>query len=49
MAYGRGQVDISARVIWLFEKLGWAYDARWPSPERLARIAAAPRAAAPAR
>ncbi len=21
----RGQVDISARVIWLFEKLGWAW------------------------
>jgi stearoyl-CoA desaturase (Delta-9 desaturase) len=44
----RGQIDISARVIWLFEKLGWAYDARWPSPERLARIAAAPPAAASA-
>ncbi len=21
----RGQIDISARVIWLFEKFGWAY------------------------
>jgi stearoyl-CoA desaturase (delta-9 desaturase) len=31
-----GQVDISARVIWLFERLGWAYDVRWPVPERLA-------------
>jgi stearoyl-CoA desaturase (delta-9 desaturase) len=30
-----GQVDISARTIWIFEKLGWAYDARWPSPERI--------------
>ena len=32
----RGQIDSSARVIWLFEKLGWAFDVRWPKPERLA-------------
>jgi stearoyl-CoA desaturase (delta-9 desaturase) len=32
----RGQVDISARVIWLFEKTGAAYDVRWPKPERIA-------------
>ncbi|MFC0507917.1 acyl-CoA desaturase [Micromonospora costi] len=32
----RGQVDISARVIWFFEKIGGAYDVRWPKPERLA-------------
>ncbi|MBN6040750.1 acyl-CoA desaturase [Amycolatopsis sp. 195334CR] len=32
----RGQVDVSARVIWLFEKLGWARDVRWPKPERIA-------------
>ena len=32
----RGQIDISARVIWLFEKFGAAYDVRWPKPERLA-------------
>lgn len=32
----KGQVDITARAIWLFEKLGWAYDVRWPNPERLA-------------
>jgi stearoyl-CoA desaturase (delta-9 desaturase) len=32
----RGQVDISARVIWIFEKLGWAWAVRWPRPERLA-------------
>ncbi|NJP32808.1 acyl-CoA desaturase [Micromonospora thermarum] len=31
-----GQVDISARVIWLFEKLGAARDVRWPKPERIA-------------
>ncbi|PPK65244.1 fatty acid desaturase [Actinokineospora auranticolor] len=36
----RGQIDISARVIWAFEKLGWARDARWSSPERLERLAA---------
>jgi stearoyl-CoA desaturase (Delta-9 desaturase) len=34
----RGQVDPSARVIWLFEKFGWARDVRWPTPARLARI-----------
>lgn len=31
-----GQVDSSARLIWVFEKLGWARDVRWPKPERLA-------------
>jgi stearoyl-CoA desaturase (delta-9 desaturase) len=30
-----GQIDISARVIWLAEKLGWAWDVRWPDEERL--------------
>ncbi|WP_434453213.1 acyl-CoA desaturase [Lentzea sp. E54] len=33
----RGQIDISARLIWAFEKLGWATDVRWPRPDRLAR------------
>jgi stearoyl-CoA desaturase (delta-9 desaturase) len=33
----RGQVDMSARVIWIFERLGWATKVRWPTPERLAR------------
>jgi stearoyl-CoA desaturase (delta-9 desaturase) len=32
----RGQVDISARLIWLFEKAGWAWDVKWPKPERIA-------------
>src|SRR5918993_566055 len=31
----RGQVDISARTIWLFEKMGAAYDVRWPKAERI--------------
>jgi stearoyl-CoA desaturase (delta-9 desaturase) len=31
----RGQVDISARVIWLFEKAGWVSDVRWPVRERI--------------
>jgi stearoyl-CoA desaturase (delta-9 desaturase) len=31
----RGQVDVSARVIWFFEKVRWAWDVRWPKPERL--------------
>ncbi len=34
----RGQLDSSARTIWLFEKLGWASDVRWPKPERLAKL-----------
>jgi len=32
----KGQVDTSARLIELFEWFGWAYDVRWPTPERLA-------------
>ncbi|MEV0395856.1 acyl-CoA desaturase [Polymorphospora rubra] len=32
----RGQIDISARVIWLFEKVGAAWDVRWPKQERIA-------------
>jgi stearoyl-CoA desaturase (Delta-9 desaturase) len=36
----RGQVDMSARVIWALEKLGWAYDVRWPTPARLAQLSA---------
>jgi stearoyl-CoA desaturase (Delta-9 desaturase) len=32
----RGQVDSSARLIWVFEKLRWAYAVRWPNAERLA-------------
>jgi stearoyl-CoA desaturase (Delta-9 desaturase) len=31
----KGQIDQSARVIWAFEKLGWAYDVRWPDEARL--------------
>ncbi len=33
----RGQVDITARLIWAFEKLGWATKVRWARPEHLAR------------
>jgi stearoyl-CoA desaturase (delta-9 desaturase) len=32
----KGQIDITARTIWVFEKLGWAYDVRWPKADRLA-------------
>jgi stearoyl-CoA desaturase (delta-9 desaturase) len=32
----RGQIDISARLIWIFEKLGWAHNVKWPDPVRLA-------------
>ena len=31
----KGQIDQSARVIQWFEKLGWAYDVRWPDESRL--------------
>ncbi|OLR89985.1 acyl-CoA desaturase [Actinokineospora bangkokensis] len=36
----RGQIDTSARLIWVFEKLGWATDVRWPTPQRLEKLAA---------
>jgi stearoyl-CoA desaturase (delta-9 desaturase) len=36
----RGQLDISARVIWAFEKLGWATAVRWPKRERFEKLAA---------
>ncbi|MEE4545963.1 fatty acid desaturase [Streptomyces sp. V4-01] len=32
----RGQLDPSAAVIRLFERLGWVQDVRWPAPDRLA-------------
>jgi stearoyl-CoA desaturase (Delta-9 desaturase) len=32
----RGQIDISARLIWIFEKFGWASHVKWPDPVRLA-------------
>ncbi len=38
---GRGQIDLSARIIAGFERLGWARDVRWPTPARLARLTAA--------
>jgi stearoyl-CoA desaturase (delta-9 desaturase) len=31
----KGHVDSSARVIWAFEKLGWAHAVRWPKLERI--------------
>ncbi|MFL6142320.1 MAG: acyl-CoA desaturase [Labedaea sp.] len=33
----RGQIDVSARIIWAFEKFGWATQVRWPRADRLAR------------
>jgi stearoyl-CoA desaturase (delta-9 desaturase) len=32
----RFQIDITAEMIKLFECVGWAKNARWPSPSRLA-------------
>ncbi|GLW81180.1 stearoyl-CoA desaturase [Actinokineospora globicatena] len=34
----RGQIDTSARLIWIFEKLGWVSDVRWPTEARLAKL-----------
>ena len=31
----KGQLDSSARLIWVFERFGWAFDVRWPRLERL--------------
>src|SRR5689334_17236363 len=31
----RGQVDMSARLIWMFEKLGWVKEVRWPVADRI--------------
>ncbi len=31
----RGQIDINARIIWIFERLGWATKVRWPNANRL--------------
>ena len=39
----KGQLDPSARVIWALEKLGWAYDVRWPDEERLTAKRGPPR------
>ncbi|MGX7826775.1 acyl-CoA desaturase [Actinokineospora sp. 24-640] len=36
----RGQVDISAGVIRIFERLGWATQVRWPTEQRLAKLRA---------
>jgi len=36
----RGQIDMSARVIWALEKAGWATQVRWPTPHRMARLTA---------
>lgn len=35
----KGQIDISARLIWIFERLGWVSDVRWPNSRRLERLA----------
>jgi stearoyl-CoA desaturase (delta-9 desaturase) len=44
----RGQIDISARLIAVFERLGWVWDVKWPTPERIAarRVDASERVAA---
>ena len=39
---GRWQFDSSARLIRLFERLGWATKVRWPSPARLEAVRSHP-------
>jgi stearoyl-CoA desaturase (delta-9 desaturase) len=36
----RGQLDISARTIRLFELFGWVWQVRWPTRQRLAKLRA---------
>jgi stearoyl-CoA desaturase (delta-9 desaturase) len=36
----RGQIDISARLIWLFERFGWVHEVRWPTSRRLEKLKA---------
>ncbi|HLL67879.1 MAG TPA: fatty acid desaturase [Micromonosporaceae bacterium] len=31
----RGQIDMNARLIWIFEKFGWASNVRWPKRDRI--------------
>jgi stearoyl-CoA desaturase (delta-9 desaturase) len=31
----RGQIDLSAELIRVFERFGWAHGVRWPIPARL--------------
>ncbi|HEX3815654.1 MAG TPA: acyl-CoA desaturase [Mycobacteriales bacterium] len=40
----KGQLDVTARTIWIAEKFGWAYDVRWPSAERTAGRLVSPEA-----
>jgi stearoyl-CoA desaturase (Delta-9 desaturase) len=35
----RGQLDISARMIWFFEMAGWATAVRWPKRDRFDKLA----------
>jgi len=41
----RGQLDTSARIIWVLEKAGWIHDVRWPVKERVQSKLVANRAA----
>ncbi len=43
---GRGQLDITARLIWIFEKFGWVSDVRWPDDKRITRLRVKARAEA---
>ncbi|MGH3867019.1 MAG: hypothetical protein ACRDQ4_12930 [Pseudonocardiaceae bacterium] len=35
------KTNMTARLIWIFEKLGWAHDVHWPTTRRLARLTVA--------
>lgn len=34
----RGQLDSNARIIWIFEKFGWATAVRWPKQDKLDKL-----------
>jgi stearoyl-CoA desaturase (Delta-9 desaturase) len=33
-----GQLEPSARLIWLLEKPGWVHEGHWPKPQRFAAL-----------
>jgi stearoyl-CoA desaturase (delta-9 desaturase) len=34
---GPWEFDITARLIWIFEKFGWVWAVRWPTPQQIAK------------
>ena len=38
----KGQLDVSAEVIRLFERVGWVSDVHWPQTDRFVRVTPGP-------